>query len=94
MIRPPASTGDAALWYGELGWRIFPLAGKHPAIKGGRGTFSDFNRAAPVTEFVLLGNIATRLGRPLEYDPVAGKITNDEEANRWIMSPRRKGWEL
>ena len=37
MIRPPASTGDAALWYGELGWRIFPLAGKHPAIKGGRG---------------------------------------------------------
>jgi hypothetical protein len=64
------------------------------AIKGGRGTFSDFNRAAPLTEFVLLGNIATRLGRPLEYDPVAGKITNDEEANRWIHPPRRKGWEL
>jgi hypothetical protein len=64
------------------------------AIKGGRGTFSDFNRAASVVEFVLLGNIATRLGRTLEYDPVAGKITNDEEANRWIHPPRRKGWEL
>jgi hypothetical protein len=64
------------------------------AIKGGRGTFSDFNRAAPVTEFVLLGNIATRLGRPLEYDPVAGKITNAEEANRWIHPARRNGWEL
>ena len=64
------------------------------AIKGGRGTFSDFNRAAPVVEFVLLGNIATRLGRPLEYDPVSGKITNDEEANRWIHPARRKGWAL
>jgi hypothetical protein len=64
------------------------------AIKGGRGTFSDFNRAAPVVEFVLLGNIATRLGRPLEYDPVSGKITNDEEANRWIHPARREGWAL
>lgn len=64
------------------------------AIKGGRGTFSDFNRAAPVTEFVLLGNIATRLGQPLEFDPVSGKITNNEEANRWIHPPRREGWAL
>jgi hypothetical protein len=64
------------------------------AIKGGRETFSDFNRAAPVTEFVLLGNIATRLGQPLEFDPVAGRITNNEEANRWIHPPRREGWAL
>jgi hypothetical protein len=39
MIRPPASTGDAALWYAERGWPIFPLAGKNPAIKGGRGFY-------------------------------------------------------
>jgi hypothetical protein len=64
------------------------------AIRGGRGSFSDFNRAAPAVEFVLLGNIATRLGRPLEYDPVAGRITNDAEANLWIHPPRRAGWVL
>jgi hypothetical protein len=64
------------------------------AIKGGRGTFSDFNRAAPAVEFVLLGNIATRLGQPLEFDPVTGQITNHEAANQWIHPPRRKGWEL
>ena len=64
------------------------------AIKGGRGTFSDFNRAGPVIEFVLLGNIATRLGKPLEFDPVSGRITNDKDANQWIHLPRREGWAL
>lgn len=48
----------------------------------------------PAVEFVLLGNIATRLGQPLEFDPVTGQITNHEAANQWIHPPRRKGWEL
>jgi hypothetical protein len=39
-------------------------------------------------------NIATRLGQSLEFDPVSGKTTNNEEANHWIHPPRRKGWDL
>ena len=64
------------------------------AIKGGQGTFSDFDRASRPTEFLLLGNIATRVGRPLEFDPVSGRITNDRDADRWILPARREGWEL
>lgn len=40
MIRPPASTEAAALWYAARGWPVFPLLGKQPAIparEGGRG---------------------------------------------------------
>jgi hypothetical protein len=39
MIRPPASTAAAALWYAERGWPIFPLFGKDPAIRGGHGFY-------------------------------------------------------
>jgi hypothetical protein len=64
------------------------------AIKGSGTTFSDFQRASRATEFVLLGNIATRVGRTLEFDPVSGRITNDDEADQWVHPRRRKGWEL
>jgi len=38
--------------------------------------------------------IAERLVRPLKWDPVAQKITNDAEAATWADRPRRKGYEL
>jgi hypothetical protein len=62
----------------------------------GRGPkpFSNFDYAGPVIEFLLLGNICTLLGRPIEYDPVAGKIVNDDEANQALGPKRREGWPL
>ncbi len=64
------------------------------ACKGGRVPFSNFDYAGPVTELLLLGNIATLTGKPLEFDPVACKITNNEEADRAIRPVRREGWAL
>jgi hypothetical protein len=64
------------------------------ACKGGRVPFSNFDYAAPPTELLLLGNIATLIGKPLEFDPVACKITNNQEADRAIRPPRREGWSL
>ena len=64
------------------------------ACKGGRKPFSNFDYAAPPTELMLLGNIATLIGKPIEFDPVAGRITNNDEADRSIFPPRRESWAL
>ena len=57
---------------------------------------SPFEYAAPLTEVMLLGIVALRAGqgKRIEYDPVAGRITNDEEANRFLTREYRQGWSL
>jgi predicted dehydrogenase len=41
-----------------------------------------------------LGNIAVRLGRKIEWDPVAETIVGDEEAKRMLSRPYRAPWKL
>ncbi len=41
-----------------------------------------------------LNAIAERLGRPIEWDPVAEKILNDPAAERWYDRPRRAPYVL
>ncbi len=41
-----------------------------------------------------LANIAIRLNRTLEYDPVKEEIVGDEEANRFVNIPMRAPWHL
>ena len=41
-----------------------------------------------------LANIAIRLGRKLQWDPVKEEIVGDEEAAAWLTRPRRTGYEL
>ncbi|MBX3433247.1 MAG: Gfo/Idh/MocA family oxidoreductase [Pirellulales bacterium] len=43
--------------------------------------------------FCHLGNIAVRVGRSIDVDPVTGRITGDEEAIRyWAREEYRAGW--
>lgn len=44
------------------------------------------------TSLCHLGNIATRLGRSLDFDPVAEQIVGDEEANRLVRREYRDHW--
>jgi hypothetical protein len=39
-----------------------------------------------------LGNIATRLGRSLRFDPDTETISGDDEANRLLSRPYRDHW--
>ncbi len=55
---------------------------------------SNFDYAGPVLELLLLGNICTLLGRPIEFDPIGCKVVNDEDANRALRPPRRDGWTV
>ena len=41
-----------------------------------------------------LGSIARVLGRPLKWDPEKEIFPGDEEANRYIDCPKRKGYEV
>jgi predicted dehydrogenase len=64
------------------------------AIHGGPAPMSNFDYAGNMTEAMLLGNVAVRLGKTIEYDGKTGKVTNVPEANEVIVGTYRKGWEL
>jgi hypothetical protein len=64
------------------------------AIKEGRKAGSDFSESGPLTEFVLLGNIAKKRQGQLYWDPENMTITNDRDANQLLSRPSRPGWEL
>lgn len=64
------------------------------ACKGGPKAFSNFDYAGPLTEFILLGNVAIRAGKRIEWDAENLKVKNCPEAGPWIRRERRKGWEL
>lgn len=47
-----------------------------------------------VATLCILGNLAYRLGRKLEWDPVNEVVKNDDEANRLLRRPGRGEWQL
>jgi hypothetical protein len=53
-----------------------------------------FIYAGPVTETILLGAVALRAGKKVEYDTTDMKITNMPEADKFLVREYRKGWEL
>jgi predicted dehydrogenase len=64
------------------------------AIKGGPPAMSNFDYASLLAETVLLGNVAIRVGKKLEWDGPALKVTNCPEAAQYIQREYRKGWTL
>jgi hypothetical protein len=45
-------------------------------------------------EFCHLANIAMRLGRELNWDPVKREIVGDAHANSFLVRENRKGFEI
>ena len=65
------------------------------AIQGKEGISSPFEYAAQLNETMILGLVALRADKAIEYDGVAGKVTNVPEANQYLSrASYRKGWEL
>ncbi|MCS7239074.1 MAG: Gfo/Idh/MocA family oxidoreductase [Thermoguttaceae bacterium] len=64
------------------------------ACRGGPAPWSNFDYAAALNEFLMLGNIATQVNDAIEYDPVAMKIVNNTEADSLLRSQYREGWSL
>ena len=64
------------------------------SCRGGPKALSSFDYAGPFTEMVLLGNLAVRLQKKIEWDSKNLKATNAPEAEKFIRTEYRKGWAL
>jgi len=78
--RPPRIPGH------HRGWVL--------ACKGEGETRSHFGYAGPLSEMVLLGNVALRVGRPIEWDGADMRVTNAPEAEQYVKHAYRDGWTL
>jgi predicted dehydrogenase len=65
-------------------------------LGGGKETCSaSFDYAGPLTESVLIGNIAARFpGETLEFDGKALKFPKKPEANQYLTRSYRQGWSV
>lgn len=64
------------------------------ACKQGSQPLCHFGYAGPLTETVLLGVAAYRLGRPIHWDAQNCRAINDPEAERFLRKIYRQGWEI
>ena len=76
----PASIGHYAEWI-------------HACRTGGTTTCG-FDTAGPLAETVLLGTVAYRVGKRLEWDAAALRATNAPEADRLIRKAYEPGWDV
>lgn len=65
------------------------------ACKGGPPAFCNFiDFAAPLTEIMLVGCLAQRAGKKIEWDAENMRATNWPEGDAFIRREYRKGWQL
>jgi hypothetical protein len=58
---------------------------------GGRPV-ADIEEGHISTASCILANLAMKLGRTLTWDEKAGRVVDDEEANRLLLRPYRNPW--
>lgn len=63
-------------------------------IRAKKPPMASFDYAGRLTEFVLVGNLAVRLGKEIEWDGYAMKAKNVPEAEALIRRKYREGWSL
>lgn len=77
---------------------IAPSAGHYnewlKACRGEGETLCNFDYSGSLIEHNLLGNVAHRAGKALDWDAKNFKITNDEAANKLLTKKYRKGWQI
>jgi predicted dehydrogenase len=65
------------------------------ACKGGVPASSNFDYSGPLSEMVLMGNLAVRFpDRRLLWDGEKMQVTNDVKANEYVRRTYREGWTL
>jgi hypothetical protein len=57
-------------------------------------THCDFDYSGTMMEQMLLGLVAHRAGKRLEYDGATGRVTNSPEANDYLKRQYRPNWTL
>jgi predicted dehydrogenase len=83
-VPPPRTIPDSIGHYAE--WI--------QACRTGSPTTCGFDTAGPLAETVLLGTVAYRVGKRLEWDATALQATNAPEADHLIRKAYEPGWEV
>jgi predicted dehydrogenase len=64
-------------------------------IKNKNQPSANFDYSGPLTDIVILGNMAKRFnGQVLEWDGIQNKVTNNPETNKYLHKEYREGWSL
>jgi hypothetical protein len=96
----PRLIPESAMKAYEMPARTIPrVNGSHEqdwvrACKEGGKAGADFEYSGPLTEMCLLGNVARRMDARIEWDAENMKVTNLPEANGYVRTPYRGGWNL
>ena len=66
------------------------------AIRAGKPAHSqsNFEYSSRLTESMILGNVAIRVNKAIDYDPATGKVTNTPDAAKFIQPDMRDGWKI
>ena len=64
------------------------------ACREGTPTTCTFDYSGPLSETVLLGTVAYRVGRKLNWNAEKLEVVNDTAANNLIRKDYRSGWEV
>lgn len=64
------------------------------ACKGGPKPLANFDYAGPLSETILFGNVAARVGKKLYWDGPSLKIKNVAHADKYLRREYREGWKL
>ncbi len=64
------------------------------AAKGGPAAIGNFDYAGMLAEFILLGNVAIRAGKKLEWDGPNMKFPNAPDAEKFLRREYRDPWSL
>jgi len=64
------------------------------ACKGDLKTSCDFDYGGTLIKQMLLGLVAYRVDKKIDYDGAAGRVTNCPEANDLLKRQYRPGWTL
>jgi hypothetical protein len=101
--------GDGCRMIPEEAHRAFPkpaktlprVKGTHQenffrACRGGAPASSNFDHSGPLTELILLGNLAIRAGEGsrVEWDGAAMRCTNRPDLDCHLKTTNREGWRL
>jgi len=64
------------------------------ACKDGSPTTCNFGYSGPLSETILLGNVAYRVGKKIEWDAQNLRVTNDDNASQYIRETYNNAWKL
>jgi len=99
LILPLGNSGDMSYYSRRDKDEMIPDVGDFigewiNACKTDLKTSCDFKYGGDAIEQMLLGLVAYRVGKKLNYDSVRGRVTNSSEANALLGKEYRPGWPL